>query len=116
MKEARSKPKPYNVFTHIFQIFFQDSIRPGRAVGHPAVVNLKAIIYRDGEISVKTNFDIEYAPLPRRQKKKIDCSLRNALPLHLKRRKMFKSKWQHLKDLKSILTFDCSSFYELELD
>lgn len=120
-KEARSKPMPYKSFflQHTFfknfsgkdfQIY--DSIRPGRVVGDPTVVDLKAIKYCNGEISVKINFDAEYSSLPRRQRKNIDCSLENAPLLHTEKRKITKSKWLHLQELKSILTFGYHSFYD----
>lgn len=75
-QEAR-KRNPYEVFVPTFD-FFRDyghksllkhtSIRPGRSVGDPVVVQLKAIKYTSEGISYKLQFDEEYRLLPQRPK------------------------------------------------
>lgn len=121
-REARRKPFPYESNFHDYTFFknysgknfmIYDSIRPGRTTGDPTVVDIRAIKYTNGEISIKINFDEEYSPLPRRPKKTADSFflLANAPPLNKERRTISHSKWKDLQELKTVLTQDCHSFY-----
>ncbi|CAH1110485.1 unnamed protein product [Psylliodes chrysocephalus] len=121
-REARRKPFPYesHFLDHTFFKYYShknflvyDSIRPGRTTGDPTVVDIKAIKYSKGEISIKTNFDHEYSALAKRPKKAADSFslLSSASPLNKDRRKISYSKRRDLQELKTVLTQDCHSFY-----
>lgn len=118
-KEAR-KQNPYDVFVPTFD-FFRDygykallkytSIRPGRSVGDPVVVDLKAIKYTCESISYKLQFDEEYQLLPHRPKNinlaRAEFPRLNAAPLLINVR-----KFKDLQEIKNVIPKDCWPYYE----
>lgn len=118
-KEARLKPRPYDVVIadHTFFIDYNikenliyDSIRPGRGAGENRVVDIRLLKYKpDGTIEYKLNFEDELQPLPRRPKK-IALAVERILysaPLPIS-----ESKYNHLQELKQVIPRDCHEFYD----
>lgn len=121
IREARSKPKPFDVcyLTHDQFINFDDkssfiynSIRPGRNVNDPTVTDLRALMYTpEGKLFYKINFDDDYKELPQRPKQN-NIKIVLFQRLFQERLKIKHSKWLHLQQLKTHLTSDTHSFYD----
>lgn len=98
-KNARRNPFPYQVeyFTHGFfknfsTLNYFPSIRPGRTVGDPTVMDIKALKYENGSLMYKLRHTSEvWEQLPRRMKIDIKYNLtsyRDLPPLYSARRKI----------------------------
>ena len=116
-KEARKNPFPYEVI-ELDHTFFKDftgnikysSIRPGRKAGDPTVTDIKCILYENGTIRYKLNFDDNFQEVPIRPK-----IFNYSIPptqLNLERISILKQKWDHLQQLKEVIPSDCRSFYD----
>lgn len=119
-QEAR-KSKPYSVqYLHhdFFKSFddslFYKSVRPGRCVGSPRVVDVRAFRYLpEGKIQFKLNFGDEWEDLPQRRDKNVRPMLFNNLPnLYKERVKIKKRKFNDLQELKAVLERDYHEFYD----
>lgn len=90
------------------------SIRPGKKPGDPNVVDLRSLKYSVvGNIYFKIDFDDEYSELPQRVNKKHALLKEVAYKkLHSERLKIKKSKFDHLQQLKPVITEDCWSFFD----
>nr|CAH7744796.1 unnamed protein product [Callosobruchus chinensis] len=120
-RKARQKPFPYKVeyLTHElfknFQIIqYYTSIRPGRTVGDPVVMDIKALKYDNGSIKYKLRHPEEqWIDLPRRITKPIayDITISNLSRLHESRLKIKKEKYQHLMALLAGIEKEYHEFY-----
>nr|CAI5841243.1 unnamed protein product [Callosobruchus analis] len=120
-KRARQIPFPYKVkyLTHEFfknfgTIQYYSSIRPGRTVGDPVVMDIKALKYEDGSIKYKLRHtDDQWTDLPRRITKPIayDIAITTLPRLHEGRLKIKKDKYQHLMILTQGLEKEYHDFY-----
>lgn len=119
-QDAR-RSKPYSVEYldhHFFKYFdgslFYKSIRPGRGVGSPRVVDVRAFRYLpEGKIQFKLNFADEWEDLPQRKDKNIRPMLFEDLPsLYKERIKIKKRKFNDLQELKTVLERDYHEFYD----
>lgn len=103
-QEAR-KSKIYSV-QYLYHDFFKclddnlfyKSVRPGRGVGSPRVVDVRAFRYLpEGKMQFKLNFADEWEDLPQRQDKNVSPMLFNNLPsLYKERVKIKKRKFNDL--------------------
>ena len=118
--ESRSKPFPLEALyvTHDFFLNYADqktwmynSIRPGRKTNEPTVTDLRHLRYNSEQkiIEYKLNFDDAFQPLPARSVKYPEVDYK---ALHSSRIKIKKTKWQHLQEIKCVLSKDCHSFYD----
>lgn len=121
-KSARRSPFPYQVeyFTHGFfrnfsALNYFPSIRPGRMVGDPTVMDIKALKYENGTLTYKLRHTSEvWEELPRRMKIDIKFNIksyRDLPPLYSDRRKIKKEKYQHLQALLQGLNQEYHDFY-----
>lgn len=86
------------------------SIRPGRKVGDPHVVDIRAIKYEKMTIEIKLNFDQDWMPLPQRPKIITNEIIYNQL--HSNRIPIKATKFNHLQQLKAVLPIDCHPYYD----
>lgn len=119
-KEARRNPTPYEAIPETYN-FIKDygdkstlrysSIRPQRKTGDAIVVNLRAIQYTsDGTIKFKLNFDDGWSDIPIGPKKAnnlVIYSLLLTTPISIA-----SAKFNHLQQLKEVLSKDCHLFYD----
>lgn len=121
-KSARRRPFPYQVeyFTHGFfrnfsMLNYFSSIRPGRTVGDPTVMDIKALKYENGTLMYKLRHTSEiWKELPTRKKRGITRNIqsyRDLPPLYIARRKIKEEKYQHLKALLQGLNEEYHDFY-----
>lgn len=113
---------PYNVeyLSHDFfkkvegNINFISSIRPGKRVGDPQVVDLKAIKYTRENIFFKLRHsELEWRTFPVRLSVTPKCVDFDSLPaLYRARIPIKKEKYEHLQQLKKSLEHDYHSFYD----
>lgn len=119
-EEARSEPEKYEVkmikydfFTNFNDNLIYSSIRPGRKVGDPNVVDIRALKYTpEGIIFYKLNFDDNYTPLPQRIRRNESISKEIFKKLYIERPKIKKTKFYHLQELKPVIPDDCWLFYD----
>lgn len=121
-RSARRNPFPYEVeylkhgfFRNFSTLNYFPSIRPGRLVGDPTVMDIKALKYENGTLSYKLRHTSNtWDELPRRMKMdsilKIK-SYRELPPLYTARRKIKKEKYEHLKALLQSLNQEYHDFY-----
>lgn len=117
-QEARKRK--YDVFVPTFD-FFRDygykpllkhtSIRPGRSVGDPVVVQLKTIKYTCEGISYKLQYDEEYRLLPHRPKN-INLAQAEFPKLHTAPLPITERKFKDLQEIKNVIPRDCWPFYD----
>lgn len=118
-QEAR-KRNPYEVFVPTFD-FFHDygykpllkhtSIRPGRSVGDPVVVQLKVIKYTCEGIFYKLQFDEDYRLLPHRPKN-ISLVQAEFPKLHSAPLSITERKFKDLQEIKNVIPRDCWPYYD----
>lgn len=118
-REARKKPFPYKALylDHSFftnysdkRLWIYDSIRPGRKVNDPTVIDLRVIKYDpNGIIYYKLDFTEDFQELPTRPK---TVKYEEFPRLYNERLKIKKTKWEHLQQLKKVLPHDCHLFYD----
>ncbi|CAH1099152.1 unnamed protein product [Psylliodes chrysocephalus] len=90
-----------------------DSIRPGRRVNDPTVNDIKVIKYTpDGNIQVELDFNDDFQDLPQRRVEKPVPDLQSFPQLRKAPIKIKKQKWEHLQQLKAVISQDCHSFYD----
>ncbi|PSN48700.1 hypothetical protein C0J52_13529 [Blattella germanica] len=88
-----------------------DSIRPGRVVNDPTVVDIRALKYNpEGTIEFKLSFDDDFRLLPRRPR--VVQMVTEFPPLYNSPQKIPHSKFQHLQELKNFIPKDCHHFYD----
>lgn len=117
MRAARPK-RPYKIF-QIDHTFFMDfesqpnnlnSIRLGKKVGDPSVVDIRALQYlSSGAVRIKTRHSRDWTDLPQRRPIKPSVPL---APLYESARKIKKDKFSHLQELKSVLPVEYHPFYD----
>ncbi|VEN51644.1 unnamed protein product [Callosobruchus maculatus] len=119
-REARKTPHPYRT-RNLEWSFFKNyascqhqrysSIRPGRKPQDPTINSIRVIKYDpNGTIQVKTEHDGPYMDLPCRPKPL--PPILDYPPLFSGRSKIKQEKWQHLQDLKSVISKDTHAFYD----
>lgn len=93
---------------------FYNSIRPGKSVGSPRVLDIRALQYLpDCTIKYKLDFSDNWEILPQRKNKTVKPTLLEDFPALFKERlKIKKKKYDHLQELKSILEKDYHTFYD----
>lgn len=121
-KEARSHPFPYISKLLQFDFFsdysnkklmFYESIRPGNIASDPVVTELRVIQYcPSGIILYKINYNDSFKELPRRPKKIDPEHILKFPKLHQSPKKISLDKWNDLQSLRSIMPYDCHSFYD----
>lgn len=88
------------------------SIRPGSKPHDPVVTQLRAMMYLpNGRVMYKIDFNDEYRDLPR----KIipySSNIHEPEQLHSECRKIKKSKYDHLQQLKSVIPSEYHNFYD----
>lgn len=115
IQAARKNPKPYEVeyLTYDFYLDFENygdgaikSLKPGKDAN---VNNICALQYNpDGSICYKLNFGDEWMELGRRNKLPTNVPSQ----LYNNRRKIKKTKYDHLQSLKHVLPSDVHGFYD----
>lgn len=120
IKNARSKPVPYNVH-YLDHSFFRKydtlnyfkSIRPGKKAGDPCVTDIRALQYTPKEVFFKLRFTDEWNTLLLRIPSSIQPSELTDIPfLYKERLPIKKSKYDDLQHLKSTLPLDYHTFYD----
>ncbi|CAG9837767.1 unnamed protein product [Diabrotica balteata] len=119
-KEARTRPFPYEALMiphNFFKNYADEStwryttIRPGRKVGDPRVIDIKAIMYKPtGSIQVKLNFDDDWTDLPLRPRQ--IPVITEYKPMHNTPIPITATKFKHLQELKTVIPPDCHGFYD----
>lgn len=113
---AQARPKqPYSIH-HLDYTFFKnyskicklDSIRPGKKAGDPVVTNIRALLYKNGEIFYKLRHPEDWAKLPQR----LQCNKSKLLSLYSAERKIENSKYECLQALKKYIHKDNHHFYD----
>lgn len=120
IKNARSKPKPYNVFylDHTFfkkydTIQYFKSISPGKKAGDPCVTGSLQYKGNTNEILFNLRFLDDWSCLPIRMSSSAQPSELHDTPrLYNKRVPIKKSKYDDFQSLKSTLPIDYHSFYD----
>jgi hypothetical protein len=115
MKNARSPP--YNII-YLEHHFFKDfthvgpycSIRPGKKVGDPTVMDLRCIKYTpEGKVLYKLDHECdEWMEMPKPR----NAHTENVVVLYNEPLKIKETKFNHLQQLKSVLPKDFHSFYD----
>lgn len=118
IREACSS-HPYQV-QHVDHTFFKkysdlsyySTIRPGTKVGDHVVTDIRAIHYSPiGEVTIKLMFEDDFSDLPRRARRsEIMCE--DPPQLHDGQLTIKRSKYQHLKELKSVIPVDYHPFFD----
>lgn len=117
--EARKSPAPYTV-NYVDHKFFKNfdgnacykSLRPGRSVSSPRVVNVRALKYLpDQSIQFKLNLSDEWADLPQRKNAAI-VPVGSFPDLFTNRIPIKKRKFDDLQNLKNTLHSDYHTFYD----
>lgn len=117
-----AKPKqPYqiNVITYEFFLDYEKSasltsLRPGKKIGDPTVVNIRQLLYKpNGEIQYEFNYDddFEYFPIRRSTKNNTEIT-RNIPQLYKSKIPISLTKFNHLQDLKRVIASDHHKFYD----
>ena len=119
IKSARLHPTPYKVKYLDFS-FFKDfsntctlkSIRPGKKVGEPQVVDLRGLQYLPGgQVMYKLSHGHDWQAMSfKRSESTVTVS--QPSPLYTSRRKIASAKYIHLQELKSVIPSDYHSFYD----
>ncbi|KAF0715572.1 Uncharacterized protein FWK35_00022354, partial [Aphis craccivora] len=110
--QSRQHPFPYKseVLTYSFfldysdkKFMFYESIRPGRVASDAVITDLRVLKYCPND---------DFKELPRRLKN-INEDIINKFPkLYQTQKKITLDKWNDLQSLKSIIPYDCHSFYD----
>lgn len=119
MRQVRSS-QPYNVRV-VDYTFFQNfenqvsnlnSLRPGRKVGDPCVMNIRKLLYKpNGEIQYKVDIEDNYRPLPQRRKVK-NTPFKGLSNLYNGPIKIKRSKYDDLQLLRAVIEKDHHCFYD----
>lgn len=136
--KARKNPRPYKV-KYLDHTFFKDygkamphkSIRPGVGVGQPKVTDIRCLLFtEDAKMYYKLNYEDDYKLLPvcepkesktrrsRRKETTTACDDPYSIgqfdfpQLYTSRRKIPRSKYNHLQELKQTMPSDYHSFYD----
>lgn len=92
---------------------FYESIRPGNIASDPVVTELRVIQYCPSDIILyKINYYDSFNELPRRPKKIDPEHILKFPKLHQSPQKISLDKWNDLQSLRSIMPYDCHSFYD----
>lgn len=91
-----------------------DSIRPGRTAYDPVVTDLRVLEYcASGVIMFKLNYNYTFLELLRRPNKIDEDKMYCEFPkLYSTQRKISLDKWNDLQSLKTIMPYDCHSFFD----
>ena len=102
---------------HFFKYFdkhlFYSTIRPGKVVGSPRVVDIRGLKYLpDPKLLFKLDFSDDWQDIPQRKNKSVKPTNHETLPgLFADRIPIKKRKFDDLQQLKSILEADYHGFY-----
>lgn len=98
----------YEFFKDFSAVKCYDSIRPGRIAGDKQVHDIRALKYVPTNIFFKTDFDDDWEELPQRPKE----NKGTIKALYRSRRKIKKSKFLHLQQLKHVMPHLYHEFYD----
>lgn len=116
-RNSNMNKRPY-IINHLDHTFFKNyeglpfnfsSIRPGKRAGDPTVVDMRGLLYQEGEVLYKINHCDEWQPLPQRRKKHNEIE---PVDLYSGPLKIEKSKFDSLQALKVFMHRDYHSFYD----